>query len=245
MISVYGANITLEQLHEVEVKRPEFAGDRWCGFQHGELVDIIVDEIRSRSWKVNDMKFSLSQDQADLAGAFDISIPNLPQIPGQEYSLGFLTSNMQRTALKMVVGTTVRCCTNGMATGEIVLNLKHTNTNTDALCDEIGGAATRYFEKAREIPLLVERMRERTLNVAEASDLLMQAGHAKLMPWARIGQVDSEFRNPTFGEHGKGTSWALLNAFTYIVKAQNPMGQMDRMNRFRELLPLAEMPAAA
>lgn len=239
MISVYGANVTLEQLHEVEVRRPEFAGAQWEGFQHGELVDIMVDEIRSRKWKINDMKFSLSKDEADLAGAFDISIPSLPQIPGQEYSLGFLTSNMQRRALKMVVGTTVRCCTNGMATGEIVLNLKHTSSNLDFLCDEIGNAAGRYLEKAREIPMLVERMRERSLNTAEASDLLMQAGHAKLLPWARIGMVDNEFRNPTFAEHGKGTSWALLNAFTYVVKEQNPMGQMDRMNRFREMLPLA------
>ena len=239
MISVYGANITLDELHEVKVVRPEFAGRQWEGFQHGELVDIIVDEIKSRGWRVNEMKFSLSQDKADLAGAFDITIPKLPQIPGQEYSLGFLTSNMQRRALKMVVGTTVKCCTNGMATGEIVLNLKHTSSNVDYLCDEIGGAAGRYFEKAREIPVLVERMRERSLNQAEAADLLMQAGHAKLLPWAKIGAVDSEFRNPTFAEHGKNTSWALLNAFTYTVKEQNPMGQMDRMNRFREMLPLA------
>jgi len=240
MISVLGKNITLEELHAVELKRPDFAGQRWQGFQHGELVDIIVDEINSRKWKVNEMKFTLSEDQADLAGAFDISIPALPSIPGQEYSLGFLTSNAQRRALKMVVGTKVLCCTNGMATGEIVLNLKHTHTNEDILCDAIGGAASRYLEKAREIPAMIERLRQRELPQAQASDLLMQAGHAKLLPWARIGKVDEEFRHPTFAEHGKNTSWSLLNAFTYVVKEQNPLSQMDRMNRFREMLPLAD-----
>jgi len=239
MISVYGENITLEQLHKVEVQRPSFAGRRWHGFQHGELVDIITDEIRSRGWKIAEMKFSLSEDEADLAGAFQLTIPKLEAIPGQDYSLGFLTSNAQRRALKMVVGTQVTCCTNGMATGEIILNLKHTNTNEEVLCDEIGNAAGRYLSKASEIPVLVNRLKERELPRAEASDLLLQAGHAKMLPWARIGKVDEEYRNPTFAEHGADTSWALLNAFTYVVKEQNPMGQMDRMNRFRELLPLA------
>ena len=101
MITVFGENITLEQLHEVELRTPEFAGRRWQGFQHGELVDIITDEIRSRGWEVEDMKFSLSQDEADLAGAFALKIPNLEAIPGQDYSLGFLTSNAQRRAVAM------------------------------------------------------------------------------------------------------------------------------------------------
>ena len=57
------------------------------------------------------------------------------------------------------------------------------------------------------------------------------------MPWSRIGAVDKEYRQPTFAEHGRGTSWALLNAFTYTVKRNPALKQMEQMNRFRELLP--------
>jgi hypothetical protein len=243
MITVIGADITLEQLHQVEVKEPANVGGRWQGFQHGQLVCIIMDEIRARGWKINDMQFAMSKDEADLAGAFALSIPKIESIAGQDYSLGFLTSNAQRRALKMVVGTRVACCCNGMVTGEIILNLKHTRTNEAFLIDEISNASARYLNKAQEIPLMINRMRERELGKEEASELLLEAGRLKLLPWARIGCVDQEYRHPTFGEHGKNNSWALLNAFTHIVKEQNPLNQMDRMNRFRELLPLAELAA--
>jgi len=86
---------------------------------------------------------------------------------------------------------------------------------------------------------VVEDLRNNKLRPAQADEILMEAGRNRLMPWSRIGAVDKEYRNPTFAEHGRDTSWALLNAFTHTVKRNPPIEQMNQMNRFRALLPNA------
>lgn len=242
MITVYGANTTIDEVRNIPLTTPTKAGGYWKGIPHGELVDTISDEVRSRGWKITEELYCLSKDGADLAGAFSLTIPHLDSPEGQAYSLGFLTSNAMRRSLTMVVGTTVEVCSNGMATGEIVLCKKHT-TNFDIIT-EVDFAVGRYLEKAKDIPALVTRLRGRDLKPVEAEHVLMEAGRAKLMPWSRIGDVDKEYHNPHHTEHGLDTSWALLNAFTYTVKRNPPQQQMDQMNGFRALLPLAPFATA-
>lgn len=228
---------TIETVRQIELVTPRGAGRVWQGIPHGELCDTISDEVRSRGWKVTDAQFHVSKDQADMAAAFALSIPDIDAPEGQTFSLGLLTSNAMRRTLKIVVGTNVRVCNNGMATGEVVLRAKHT-TGFD-LIGNVEHAITAYEEKIRAIPALVAKMRETELPPDSAEHILMEAGRAGMMPWSRIGKVDEEYRHPTFAEHGKGTAWALMQAFTYIVKDNPPQFQMDQMNAFRRLLPIA------
>lgn len=238
MIHIGGPNtnqIELEQLSQAIPLPPKGAGKYWRGVSHREVVFSVLEEMRTRQWKLMTSKLAVSNDRLDLFGAFELSIPDLVMPEGQTLSLGIISSNAMRRRLRFVVGSNVLICSNGMVTGEIVLSKKHTmNLN---LYEELEGSLDDYLERAKRIPLLVEKLRERELSPVESEHILMEAGRAKLMPWHRIGKVDEEYRQPTFAEHGKGTSWALLNAFTYVVK-ENPVHlQMDHINRFRASLP--------
>lgn len=235
MITVYGANITAADLNHVRLDRPAKAGNYWEGIQHGTLVSAFSDEIRSRGWKITDERFSLSKDKADLAGAFGLEIEGVDPPEGQTLSIGFMTSNAMRISTKVLVGTNVTVCHNGLATGEIVMQKKHTHGFN--LFQEIEYSLDQYIPKARKINHIVTGLQEAELSPTNADEILMEAGRNRLMPWSRIGAVDKEYRNPTFAEHGTGTSWALLNAFTHTVKRNPPMQQMEQMNKFRELLP--------
>jgi len=237
MITVYGANTSLADLNRIPLQRPAKAGAYWQGIPHGALASALVDEIGTRGWVIKGQRFAVSKDKADLAGAFTLDIKGLDAPEGQELSLGFLTSNMMRRSLLLVVGTNVVVCNNGMATGEIVMQRKH--THGFQLFGEIEAALDQYVAKARGINEVVEDLRNNKLRPAQADEILMEAGRNRLMPWSRIGAVDKEYRNPTFAEHGRDTSWALLNAFTHTVKRNPPIEQMNQMNRFRALLPNA------
>jgi len=237
MITVHGNNVDVEQLHEVKVVKPQRAGRVWKGIQHGELVDAITDEVTSRGWKITDQQFSLSKNRADLAGAFELQIPNLEAPKDQAFSLGFITSNNMRRPLKLVVGTRVFVCNNGMATGQILMNKKHT-INFD-LYNELEYSIDEYMDKARLINNYVESLKNRNLTEPETEHILITAGRQGVMPWSRIGQVDEEYRNPTYQDHDERTSFGLLQAFTHIVKKNPPLEQMDQMSDFRTLLPTA------
>ena len=235
MITVYGSNIRLNDLANVQLQRPENAGKDWQGIQHSRLTTLLVNNINQRGWEITGSRFSLSKDKADLAGAFSLKIDNVETPEGMDLSLGFVTSNAMRKALTMVVGANVQVCNNGMATGEIVMKKKHTRGFN--LHEEINASLDQYQIKAGLIGETVDSLRRCDLSSKQSDEILMEAGRSNLMPWSRIGAVDKEYRKPTFAEHGRGTSWALLNAFTYTVKRNPALRQMDQMNQFRELLP--------
>lgn len=254
MIHVHGKSITLNQLKKVKPSIPKTlqtrfdkgytSGMLWKPIPHHVLAKIIIDEVHRRGWKVLDSRFTLSKDQCDMAAAFDLHVPGVSsRMPkGQSLALGLLTSNAMRRPLKLVVGTTVAVCNNGMATGEILLKKKHT-LNLD-LAEELPPMLDRYLKKSRAIPKIVAGLKGYKLEPEEADHLILEAGRKDILPWNRISEVDREYRNPTFPEHGRDTSWALLQAFTYCIKATAVMSQMDRMVRFRKMLPTAETVAA-
>lgn len=228
-------NIDINQLSRVKLQRPDKARSHWQGIRHIELVEAVQDECLSRGWKVTGSAFSLSADQGDLAGAFKLEVPDIRMPAGQGLEIGFLTSNMMRRKLKLVVGSRVFVCNNGMVSGDVVLCKKHTNRFD--LHDSLTAAMDTYHEKALEIPKRVAALQQYELTVPEVDHILVETGRQGVMPWSLIGQVDKEYRQPTFAENGQRTSWGLLNAFTHIVKKQPPLRQMDQINSFREMLP--------
>lgn len=242
MITVYNAKpgITLEKLRKIKPTTPEGAGGRWCPIPHAELVETIRDEIQTRGWEVADMRLAVASSGQDMAGAivFDkMGRRYARKMPDMNFSVGFLNSNARRRALKLTVGAEVTCCTNGLCTGELLLSRAH--EHGVQLVDEVGEAFDRYLDAAEVIPATVAALRETELSQGEASDILLQAGHAALVGWKTVGLVDAEYRKPTFAEHGTGTAWALLNAFTYAARERiNPVKQMEVFNKFRELLPM-------
>ena len=235
MITVHGENTTVEQLHEIPLIRFERAGGRWQGIQHGELVSAILDEARCRKWMVNSSKFSVSAKGADIVGAFDLSVPDMPAPDGQTLSMGVINSNSHKSALTLLVGTTVTVCTNGMATGEIVLRNKHIKGFD--LYDGIELGFDEYELKAEEIDKVVAELKRARMDMTQVERALMQAGRDLLMPWSRIGKVDAVYLSEEHHNiHGYGTAWSLLNAFTSIVKENRPWLQMRMMSGFRALL---------
>lgn len=238
MITVLGAGIELDELRDIEVIPPMMAGKRWRPIPHAELVDTIKDEVATRGWRIERELFTVSKDQADMAGALLLNrVKGVEGVPdGMTLALGFLNSNARRRALQLTVGASVTCCTNGMCTGSILLSRLHDHTVD--LVAEVDSALDQYVASAARIPAAVNAMREQYITPDMAAGILMEAGRRELVGWSAIGRVDQEFRNPTFAEHGKGTAWALLNAFTYAARKNiNPGNQMAVYNEFRTLLP--------
>lgn len=240
MITVYGDKIDIDKLRLVELIRPPKAGSVWKGIQHGEFADLIVETANGMGWEISDMQFSLSNDEADMVAAFELDkLPDLETPAGLKFAMGVVTSNARRVATRLFAGARVAICSNGLATGEVVMEKKHAK-GLD-LASELKESFSEYARTVARTGWVVQQMKERKLTSQEVEHIIMEAGRRKLMPWARLGFVDHEYRVPRFDEIGTGTSWALMNAYTWVVKRHPPLRQMTAMNEFRKLLPLAEI----
>ena len=128
------------------------------------------------------------------------------------------------------------CMARRMCTGSILMNRVHDHTVD--LTQEVDTALDRYVVEAAGLMDDVKALRECELSPAAASEILLQAARTRLVGWAAIGRVDAEYRRPTFAEHGRDNSWALLNAFTYAARRNiNPIRQMEAYDAFRAMLP--------
>jgi hypothetical protein len=233
MITVFGKNVGLDDL-PTTVERPARARSRWMGIPHRKLADELIQEVTSRGWEVTESRFALSgKDNSECCGALELRIPGVAVSENMSLSLGIITSNAMRRPLKLYAGAVVRVCTNGLATGEIIMKRKHTNGLL--LRQELPEVIDEYLWAARKVRAVETKLRETELAPAQAEHALLEAGRQGLMPWSRLGQVDHEYRHPRFEEHGTGTAWALVNAFTWVVKQNPPLQQLAQMNAFREL----------
>ena len=242
MITVFGAGATFDQLRAIEPITPKDAGRRWKPIPHFELVETLKDEVMTRGWGITKELFSTTKDGSEMAGALlldkvhnghDVIVPG-----GMSLALGFLNCNTRRKALQITVGAEVTCCLNGLCTGSILLTRVHDHTVD--LITEVEIGLNKYVNAAKDIGTIVAGLRERELSQAEASEILMETGRRGLVGWAAVGRVDAEYRHPTFTDNGTGTSWGLLNAFTYAGRQNiNPTRQMEVYNKFRTMLPIA------
>lgn len=236
MITVIGKKLTIEEVRAIRPVTPPAAGLRWAPIRHGHLVDTIMAEVELRGWHITDARFGLGRDGADLAGAFLLgNVAGVVVPAGAELSLGFINSNSRRYALHLTVGANIMCCTNGLCTGNILINRVH--DHTVSLADELRVAMDEYVPAATRLRGMVAGLRGRVLAHGEASEFLLEAGRRRLLGWTAIGRVDAEYRHPHFAEHGLGTAWALLNAFTYIGRNHiHPTKQMATYDTFRDIL---------
>ena len=233
-------NTTLEDLRGIQMATPSGAGNHWRGLPHAMLVDSIRKEVRLRHWTILDQKFSISADgrgskNANMVGAFRLSIPDIPPPEDQTLSMGILNSNAHRTALHMLVGTEVTSCGNGMVTKEFTLRGKHV-VNFD-VSEGLDEGFERYVGYIEDIHNTVASLRDDRLSEKNYEHLLFEAGRLGFMPASRIFRVHSAYNSEEhIKEYGWGNAWSLLNAFTTIVKMNPPWDQMRQMNDFRALL---------
>lgn len=227
-----GKNYTDSELANFEVIRPEKVSDRWKGIKHVDLVSCLERQMDFKGWSFQDRRISVDEKGSDMVGAWNLIIPEFEQMPDQTLSLGFIHSNNCKRSLRLVVGTEVFVCTNGLATGEVVLNKKHT-VGLD-LDFELDKALESYKVIAASIPDRVREMKERELSMSQVDHILMEAGRKKLVGFPILGEVSKEYLHPTFADNGSKTAWGLYNAFTYVIQKLVPRRQLDLLVDFRE-----------
>ncbi len=225
-----------EQLREIDIIRPEAAGAVWRGVQHGELVDTIDRQLQEHNVEITRESWVVSgANQECLAGSMGLRIPGLDAPEGAEFSLGLQHGNNLQQALKFAVGLKIFVCSNGMVTGDFVVRRRHT-LRFD-LDEVVGHGLDRYLSGIDQVGRDVDEMQSREYwGDEEVNRVLMQAGREGLMPWSRIGQVDQEFRHPTFNQHNQWTAWGLYNAFTFVAQKSPAHKQIDMMGRFRTMV---------
>lgn len=239
MISVMGGqNLTDKQLKALKLERPAGVSDRWSGIPHFDLVRTMEDRMEAAGWHFEDRKVAVDKTGFDMVGAWNVTVPGIAEMDDQKLAIGFQHSNRCKRSLRLLVGSTVLVCTNGMATGEIVLAKKHTVGLS--LGEEIDEGLERYVVSAKQLKVRTDLLKVTELTDEQADHILMEAGRSKLIGFPTLGQVSEEYFHPTFADNGSKTAWGLYNAFTHVLKKTCVNTQLDLMYKFQKMMPVKQ-----
>lgn len=242
MITVInGKNLTDNELKKMELQKPVGVSNRWMGIPHFDLVNTLEQRMDAAGWKFENRLVSVDKTGFDMVGAWNVEVPGIDPMKDQKLAIGFAHSNRCKRSLRLMVGSTVLVCLNGLATGEIVLAKKHTVGLE--LAGQIDDGLVRYVEAAKLLKARTDAMKATELTDEQADHILMQAGRDNLIGFPFLGQVSEEYFHPTYADNGSRTSWGLYNAFTHVLKKTCVNTQLDLLYKFQKLVPVVEVAA--
>ena len=189
----------------------------WKPVPHVEVIDTVTDVVRAHNWQILDEQYGLARDGQRMFGVIRIN-----RTSSAEWSrcIGIRNSHDRTIAVGLAAGLTVRCCSNLMFGGSMVLKRRHTSRI------ELNGLVLEAVEELETEFLTLETVAEdlKCLYVRE------DAARVAIVKAAEVGTVNSsdilpifkEFKEPRHEEFADPTRWSLLNAFTENAKKYSP-----------------------
>lgn len=224
-------NIGMDLLRTVKVIRPDGAGEYWEGIPHHQLLAALLQQLREKELTPSDPTIGLSADNADLIATLTVEGNRLPLLVERlHHGLGLITSNARRHALRIYYGVWTEEGI-GIPIGTLQIGGKHTNGFD--LQETVNEIVRNYLRSSKIVGKEVARLMSSPITYSESCSLLVEAGKQGLMPWSRIGRVESIYQ-----AMNRTSTWELLVAFAHVVGMNPPFDQMKQTDAFRQILPV-------
>ena len=231
-----GAIIVPREQLPTEVERPNGAGSRWRGVPHRDLAEGFVDQFTRKGCEIVRDQWATSNHGRVLVGGIDLRLPDVPEIPGQEFSVSIMHANNMSKSMRVAVGARLMICFNGVQTGDFVLERKHTSGLR--LGHEILNSVERSLNEFNETHRVIEGMKARRVMPRQLDSLFMEMGRKGILPWSAIGKAWQNYVEPPHDEFKEfdGRAWGVYQAANATIKQRSPMGQMESLKGLTELL---------
>ena len=222
--------------------------DRWAGIQHKDFVDAVFMGCNKLGMPVDKerTKWGVSECGSDLFGyvRFHQNVDGKPTSVARYFSntleptIGLRHSNRGRFSAQGTIGGSVFVCDNLAITGTVVFRQKHTTHNVANLVDTVRMGLVDYILGLPTLSQMVSNLQQSRLEDKHVSNLYLEAGRTKLLPWSHIGLVDQVWQNPTHNEFREGgnTGWRMYNAINTVAKKYNPNRQMDIVKKAEAII---------
>ncbi len=213
------------------------ATDTFQPVPHNALVNVVVEALALRNFRIVRSDFAASRDGMKLFGLLEINATT----EGVRFAIGIRNSNDKSMRLGMVAGYRVQVCDNMSFTGEFKpLLAKHTR-GLD-LVESVSIGVDRIHRGFEPLSRSIKTKRLTLISDDEARVLIYQAFLEKKFPISLIKRVHRNYFNPPYEEFGERSLWSLENAFTGSFKELAPVRQYEaaaRLGKFLESLAAA------
>lgn len=206
---------------------------------HFELIQQVKRSLNKTPLNVTDEAHQLTHDDHRYFGVLQLSSeePNLKLSDGQTLLMGLRNSNDKAFSLGIASGNQTKVCSNGLFTGEVTVNHKHSVHVLDYLPHLIDKALTGFLDLAATQSKRLECFKERELSTQESNDLFIKSLEAGCIPASKLPKAISLYKDPPHPEFKERNLLNWIQAFTELYKS-DPVNTV--MQRSRKLYNLCE-----
>lgn len=218
------ATTLIETLREIPLHRPATAGADWRGVQHAQLVDEIQRQLVARGLEVDYQRFWVYRLGADLDASFV-----LQNLGGPHNVLSLSVSNAKRKQLRFYVGTYDPQWSGRFVTETFYARNRYTYKFD--LAAEVEEALDKAEQGFKRQYARLDRLRAAPVSFDTAFTILARSGDTHLINRSKIYEAVQQFRDqPVRSLYG------LAAAFSLAIEPGTPVGQLDALAAFYQLL---------
>jgi len=232
----------------VGLPSPDSMGPRHYPIRHDLLLDIVDETLKRRDLHVKEQNFYVSHKGKCMYSSYILN--GGTERDGFSMAMAVVGAQDQSSSARMLFGTNIFICSNGMFTGEITLSRKNTRFAPRDLPKLTDRGVNRFVHHYEKDAAYLEAWKEMPVSREQEKALLFDVLVSGLLPRAHIfNTVYPRVLSPEFAEHRAGTVYALQNAFTEShkerldrnpFKASQELMELDGMMKSRFRVEQAE-----
>ena len=238
--SISGRMITLEGLNQIPCPAPSGI---WKPIPHRTIVDTVLDTLAEQGigYSPDSLKMATNRERTVVLGAVDVALPSVTPSPEQTFSVGFRSSINKSVAVKIMLGTRVFICDNGMMVGDSVASLHKRHTINLDLREEFIDTIAAFHSIAQAANRRTEELQNHNIAFDQGCEMLFKAVGADALPKSRLlhayEQWDFNYHQSEKAliEH-PGTAWALQQSITAEWKHQIMLALEWRSNNLSNFM---------
>lgn len=204
-----------EELDCVEAPEPT---ETWFPLRHSQVLDTVLKTLEASAFHVEDMRLSLSQDNARFFGTLDLAAS---VGAGTLLAVGVRNSVDKTFPLGFCAGCRVFVCDNLAFRSELLVARKHTRYGVVRFQEAIAQAVQSLGQFQEAETQRIERMRSFQLSDQHADSLMLRSYEQAIIPLKTLPQVIEAWRSPAYPEFEQRNLWSLLNAFTSALNGRS------------------------
>lgn len=212
MLHAGGQLATIDEVRAVKVPPAE---GRWHPTGHAKVLDGVTETLAGAGYAIKNQQLALARDGKRFFGVLDL---DSPLGDGVGLTVGVRNSIDRSFPLGFAAGSRVFVCDNLAFNAELMVRRKHTKNGERDFGRNIA-AAVAGLSQFREIEARrIELMRATDVTDERAESLILRSWEKGIITTPALPLVLTEYREPPHEEFMARTLWALLNAFTSVLK---------------------------
>jgi hypothetical protein len=198
----------------------------WHPIGHGQLLDLLSEQLTGVGLQIGAKQFSLSNDKNRMFGVFDVV--NQDNGDGSvSFAVGLRNSIDKTLPAGICFGARVFVCDNLAFSGEVAIARRHTKNIVGELPGLVSGAVKQFGVFRENHYRLFDALKGVELSHDGISGLIMQAYLNGAIGKTKIADIYEELQNPDhIAKHGADkfggplSAWSLYNAGTEVMKGR-------------------------